>query len=54
MNWITGWPALAVIALSAAVGACISESRIRFIVNWLLLPVLCEGVLLQLFYFNTH
>jgi len=52
MYWIAGWPTLAVIAVAAAAGACIADSRTRHIVNWLLLPVLCEGVLFHLFYFN--
>lgn len=53
MSWFAGWPALAVIALAVVVGVRVSESRIYYVVNRLLLPVHCEGVLLQDFYFNA-
>jgi Flp pilus assembly protein protease CpaA len=53
MHLIAAWPTLTVLALAALLGICISDSRTRFIVNWLVLPVLCEGVLLHWFYFNA-
>jgi hypothetical protein len=53
MYLIAGWPTLSVLAAAAAAGVCIVDSRTRHIVNWLLLPVLCEGVLLHFFYLNV-
>jgi hypothetical protein len=53
MHFIAGWPTLTVLALAAFTGLVISDSRTRFFVNWLVLPVLCEGVLLHFFYFNA-
>jgi Flp pilus assembly protein protease CpaA len=51
MHMIAGWPTLILLSLAALTGVCIADSRTRFIVNWLVLPVLCEGVLLHWFYF---
>ena len=51
MYLIAGWPTLTLLALAALTGVCIADSRTRFIVNWLVLPVLCEGVLFHWFYF---
>jgi hypothetical protein len=53
MYLIAGWPTLTVLTLAALTGTLIADSRARFIVNWLVLPVLCEGVLLHCFYFNA-
>jgi Flp pilus assembly protein protease CpaA len=50
MLLIAGWPMLIVLAVAALTVAAWVDSRSRFIVNWLLLPVLLEGVLMHWFY----
>ena len=53
MSLIAGWPTLSFLALVALTATCVTDSRVRFIVHWLVLPVLCEGVLLH-FFFISH
>lgn len=50
MNLISGWPILVVLGLTALAIAGWADSRTRTIVNWLLLPILLEGALMDWFY----
>lgn len=50
MNFIAGWPILVVLALTALSIAAWADSRTRTIMNWLVLPILLEGALMDWFY----
>jgi hypothetical protein len=52
MHLIAGWPMLSVLAVTTLSAATLADSRSRSVVNWVVLPVLLEGVILHFFYMN--
>jgi hypothetical protein len=54
MHPIAGWPILSVLSLATLSVATMTNSRNRFILSWVVLPVLLEGVILHFFYMNLR
>ena len=52
MHLIAGWPMLSVLAVTTWSVATLADSHSRSVVNWVVLPVLLEGVILHFFYMN--
>ena len=54
MHLIAGLPILVAVALAAISIVTLTDSRIRTIVSWLVLPLLLEGAVVQWLYSNVH
>jgi hypothetical protein len=54
MHLIAGWSILSVLSVVTVLMATQADSRVRCIVNWVILPVLLEGVVLNCLYLNLR